>query len=68
MYILLAYHWVSVIFFFFLNEIRFFLLQILLQDRYTIGVLTVIIDFKWLGTKLMERLAKACLSPVSSFE
>ena len=68
MYIFLAYHWVSVIFFFFLNEIRFVLLQILLQDRYTIGVLTVIIEFKWLGTKLMERLAKACLSPVSSFE
>jgi hypothetical protein len=47
MYIFLAYHSVSVIFFFFLNEIRFFLLQILLQDRYTIDVLTVIIEFKW---------------------
>jgi len=41
------------------------LLQILLQDKYNIGVLTVNIEYMWLGTKRMERLAKARLSPVS---
>jgi hypothetical protein len=50
--------------FFFLNEITFFL-QILLQDKYNIGVLMVNIEFMWLGTKQMERFAKAHLSPVS---
>jgi hypothetical protein len=34
-------------------------LQILLQDKYNIGVLTVNIKCMWLGTKRMERLAKA---------
>jgi ribosomal protein L23 len=34
-------------------------LQILLQDKYNIGVLTVNIEFMWLGTKRVERLAKA---------
>jgi ribosomal protein L23 len=33
--------------------------QILLQDKYNIGVLTVNIEFMWLGTKRVERLAKA---------
>jgi hypothetical protein len=51
-------------FFFFLNEITLFL-QILLQDKYNIGVLMVNIEFMWLGTKQMERFAKAHLSPVS---
>jgi hypothetical protein len=37
----------------------------LLQDIYNIGALTVNIEFMWLGTKWMERLAKARLSPVS---
>jgi len=39
----------------------------LLQDKYNIGVLTINIKFMWLalGTKRMERLAKASLSPVS---
>jgi len=32
-------------------------LQILLQDKYNIFVLTVNIEFMWLGTKRMERLA-----------
>jgi uncharacterized membrane-anchored protein YitT (DUF2179 family) len=40
-------------------------LQILLQDKYNIGALTVNIEFMWLGTKQMERLAKASLSPLS---
>jgi hypothetical protein len=40
-------------------------LQILLQDKYNIGVLTVNIEFMWLGTKRMENLSKARLSPVS---
>jgi hypothetical protein len=39
--------------------------QILLQDKYNIGVLTVNIEFMWLGTKRMEKLTKATLSPVS---
>jgi hypothetical protein len=41
------------------------LLQILLQNKYNIGVLTVNMEFMWLGTKRMERLAKAHLSPIS---
>jgi hypothetical protein len=36
------------------------------QDKYNIGVLTVNIEFIWLGTKQMERLAKAYLSPFLS--
>jgi hypothetical protein len=39
-------------------------MQILLQDKYNIGALTVNIEFMWLGTKQMERLAKASLSPL----
>ena len=39
----------------------------LLQDKYNIGALTltVNIEFMWLGTKRMERLAEARLSPIS---
>jgi hypothetical protein len=44
---------------------NFFLLHILLQDKYNIGVLTVNIEFMWLGTKRMERLTNARLSPIS---
>jgi hypothetical protein len=40
-------------------------LQILLQDKYNIGVLMVNIEFMWLGTKRMERLVEARLSPGS---
>jgi hypothetical protein len=40
-----------------------FVLQILLQDKYNIGALTVNIEFMWLGTKRLERLAIARLSP-----
>jgi len=40
-------------------------LQILLQAKYNIDLLTVNIEFMWLGTKWMERIAKARLSPVS---
>ena len=39
--------------------------QILLQDKYNIGVLTVNIGFMWLGTKRVEKLDKTRLSPVS---
>jgi len=42
-----------------------FFFRISLQDKYNIGVLTVNIEFMWLGTKRMERFAKAHLSPVS---
>jgi len=56
--------WFSLSFFLLLDEIAFFL-QILLQDKCNIGVLTVNIEFMWLCTKRMERLAKARLSPVS---
>jgi hypothetical protein len=38
-------------------------LQILLQDKYNIGVLTVNIEFMWLGTKWLERLAKSSSFP-----
>jgi hypothetical protein len=34
-------------------------MQILLQDKYNIGALTVNIECMWLGTKRVERLAKA---------
>jgi hypothetical protein len=44
---------------------RFNVWQILLQDKYNIGVLTVNIEFMWLGTKRVERLAKGRFSPVS---
>ena len=44
-----------------LNNI--FFLQILLQDKYNIGVLTVNIEFMWLGTKRLERLAKSSSFP-----
>jgi hypothetical protein len=40
-------------------------LQIVLQDKYNIGILTVNMEFMWLDTKRMERLAKTRLSPVS---
>ena len=36
-----------------------------MQDKYNIVVLTVNIEFMWLDTKWMERLAKYRLSPVS---
>ena len=44
------------------NKIVF---QILLQDKYNIGVLTVNIECMWLGTKRMERIAGVRLYPVS---
>ena len=36
-----------------------------LQDKYNIGILMINIQFMCLGTKWMERFAKARLSPVS---
>ena len=45
-----------------LNKIVF---QILLQDKYNIGVLTVNIECMWLGTKRMERIVRGRLYPVS---
>ena len=45
--------------FLFIIKLNNSFLQILLQDKYNIGVLTVNIEFMWLGTKRMERLAKA---------
>ena len=44
------------------NKIVF---QILLQDKYNIGVLTVNIECMWLGTKRMERIARVRLYLVS---
>jgi hypothetical protein len=38
-------------------------LQILLQDKYNIGVLTVNIEFTWLGTTRIERHAKSSSFP-----
>jgi hypothetical protein len=43
----LGIHGISVIFFL-LFKIRLFFLQILLQDKYNIGILTVNIEFMWL--------------------
>ena len=40
-------------------------MQILLQDKYNIGVLTENIEFMWLGTKRMEKLAKPRLCHTS---
>jgi hypothetical protein len=53
--------------FFFIIKLNnnYFFWQIVLQDKYNIGVLTVNIECMWLGTKRMEILAKARLSPVS---
>jgi hypothetical protein len=45
--------------FYFIIKLNSSFLQILLQDKYNIGVLTVNIEFMWLGTKQVERLAKA---------
>jgi hypothetical protein len=45
--------------FYFIIKLNSSFLQILLQDKYNIGVLTVNIEFMWLGTKRVERLAKA---------
>jgi hypothetical protein len=53
---------VSVIFFI-IKLNNFFVLQILLQDKYNIGVLTVNIEFMWLDTKRLERLAKSSSFP-----
>ena len=53
---------VSVIFFI-IELNNFFVLQILLQDKYNIGVLTVNIEFMWLDTKRLERLAKSSSFP-----
>jgi hypothetical protein len=49
-------------FFSLLNQITFFV-QIVLQDRYDISVLTVNIEFMWLSTKRLERLAKSSSFP-----
>jgi hypothetical protein len=49
-------------FYLLLNSITVFW-HILLQDKYNISVLTVNIEFVWLGMKRMERLAKACSFP-----
>ena len=51
--------------FFIIIELNNSFLHILLQDKYNIDVLTVNIEFMWLGTKRTERLANACLSLVS---
>ena len=47
--------------FFIIKLNNFVFLQILLQDKYNIGVMMVNIECMWLGTKL----AKTRLSPVS---
>ena len=38
-------------FFIFIKLNNIFFLQILLQDKYNIGVLTINIEFMWIGTK-----------------
>jgi hypothetical protein len=45
--------------FFFIIELNKKKLQILLQDKYNIGVLMVNIEFMWLSKKRMERFARA---------
>jgi hypothetical protein len=50
---------------FFIIKLNNIFFQNLFEDKYNIGVLTVNIEFIWLGTKRMERPAKACLSSVS---
>ena len=55
----------SLSFFFVIIKLKNISLRILLQDIYTIGVLTVNIVFVWLGTKRMKRHATARFSPVS---
>jgi hypothetical protein len=50
---------------FFIIKLNNFFLQILLEDKYNIGVLTVNIECMWFGSKRMERLSKARLSPAS---
>ena len=45
-----------------LNKIFF---QIIRQDKYNIGVLTVNIECMWLGTKRVETIARVRLYPVS---
>ena len=49
--------------FFIIKSNNIFFWQIVLQDKYNISVLTVNIEFMWLGMKRMERLAKACSFP-----
>ena len=51
-------------FFLLLNQITFFV-QIVLQDKYNISVLTVDIEFMWLSTKQLESLTKSFLSLAS---
>ena len=51
-------------YFFIIIKLNNIFLQILLQDKYNIiGVLTVNIEFMWLGTKRVERLTKAFSFP-----
>ena len=61
----MRYQWGFCYLFIFIFKLNIFSLPILLQDKYNIGVLMVNIEFMWLGTKRMERFAKAHLSPVS---
>ena len=49
--------------FFIIKLNNIFFLQILLQDKYNIDVLTVNIEFMRLGTKRMENLAKSSSYP-----
>ena len=45
--------------YFLIIKLNYSFLQMLLQDKYNIGVLTVNIECMWFGKKRMERLAKA---------
>ena len=49
--------------FFIIKSNIFFFLQIVFQDKYNISVLTVNIEFMWLGKKRLERLAKSWSFP-----
>jgi hypothetical protein len=63
MYVLLripmGYPWGFHYLFFIIIKLNIIVLQISLQDKYNIDVLTVNIEFMWLGTKRLVRLAKS---------
>ena len=61
----MRYQWGFHYLFFFIIKLNNFFLQILLQDKYNIGVLMVNIECMWLCTKQMKRFTKLVFSHVS---
>jgi hypothetical protein len=59
----LGFHYI-----FFIIKLNKIVLQILLQDKYTISVLTLNREFMWLGRKRMERPFKASFPPFLSLD